>query len=236
MSRPEAATRIAAAPDPIGHTSLQMIPGRIAALRDPALMLALGVGALCTLLQAAGLDGVLRYDRDSILGGAWWSLLSGNFVHLGWSHLGMNLAGLGLVAALVWDRFRAIDWAFLIVACSLAVGGGLLWLNPEVRWYVGFSGTLHGLLVAGSVADLRVWPRSAALLLVGVAAKLGWEQVAGALPGSESVAGGFVVVDAHLYGAIAGAVLGVGLVLAGRGAGTSGEIAVRHEGGAGERE
>ena len=193
-----------------------MIPGISTALAVPAARLALGLAALCTLLQAAGLEHALRFDRDAILAGAWWSLLVGNFVHLGWSHLGMNLAGLALVVALVGKRYRARDWALVIVLCSLAVGGGLLWLNPEVRWYVGFSGTLHGLLVAGSIADLKVWPRSAALLLAGIAAKLAWEQVAGALPGSEGMAGGFVVVDSHLYGALAGAVLGVALVADGR--------------------
>ncbi len=193
-----------------------MIPGLVTALRDPAVRVALALAAFSLALQAAGLADALRFDRNAILAGSPWSLLSGNFVHLGWSHLGMNLAGLALVAALVWERFRAPEWAFLIVACSLVVGTGLLLLNPEVRWYVGFSGTLHGLLVAGCIADLRVWPRSAALLLAGVTAKLVWEQVSGALPGSESVAGGFVIVDAHLYGAVAGAVLGALLVVSGR--------------------
>ena len=47
------------------------------------------------------------------------------------------------------------------------------------------------------------------LLVVG---KLSWEQFDGALPGSESVAGGLVVVDAHLYGALAGALLGIVLI------------------------
>ena len=203
-----------------------MIPGLAHAARRRALALALGTGALCVALQAAGLEAALRFDRDAIDAGRWWSLLSGNFVHLGWSHLGMNLAGLGLVAALVWERYGAPEWALLIVLCSVAVGSGLLALNPEVRWYVGFSGTLHGLLVAGSIADLKVWPRSAALLLAGVAAKLLWEQLAGALPGSESVAGGLVVVDSHLYGALAGAVLGTALAVAGRARGGGG-----HDGG-----
>ena len=196
-----------------------MIPG-LAQTVPPATRLALGVAALCLALQAAGLEGALRFDRDAIEAGRWWSLLSGNVVHLGWSHLGMNLAGLALVVALVGERYRARDWLLLIVLCSAAVGAGLLWLNPEVRWYVGFSGTLHGLLVAGSIADLRVWPRSAALLLAGIAAKLLWEQLAGALPGSESVAGGLVVVDSHLYGALAGAALGTALTMSGRGLGT----------------
>lgn len=178
-----------------------------ARLANPAIALAAGVALLCLVLQATGLVEALRFDRAAIGAGAWWRLITGNFVHLGAGHLAMNLAGLGLVVALVWARFGAAEWALLILLGSLAVGLGLYRLDPAVGWYVGFSGTLHTLIVAGAIADLRVWPRSAALLLALVAAKLLWEQLAGPLPGSESTAGGRVVVDAHLYGAVAGAVL-----------------------------
>lgn len=172
-----------------------------------ALAFACAVATLCLLLQGAGLVEALRFDRDEIGAGAWWRLLSGNFVHLGTSHLLMNLAGLALVVSLVWRRFGAAEWAVVTLLCSLVVGIGLYALNPDIDWYVGFSGTLHGLIVAGSVADLRHYPRSAALLLVLIAVKLLWEQYAGALPGSEATAGGRVVVDSHLYGAIGGALL-----------------------------
>ena len=124
----------------------------------------------------------------------------------------MNVAGLALVVALVWGQFDAAEWAATVVSGSLVVGLGLYALNPEVAWYVGFSGTLHTLVVAGSIGDLRDYPRSAAALLALVAGKLLWEQVAGALPGSEATAGGRVVVDAHLYGAIAGVALAPALL------------------------
>lgn len=170
-------------------------------------MLALGIGALCVSLQGAGLVETLQFDRAAIDAGHWWRLLSGNFVHLGINHLGMNLAGLALVVALVWRQFDGIEWAVLVLLASLSVGIGLYRLNPDIGWYVGFSGTLHGLLIAGCIGDLRDYPRSAAVLLVLVVGKLLWEQCAGALPGSEATAGGRVVVDAHLYGAIAGGVI-----------------------------
>jgi len=183
---------------------------------DRANLLAVGVALSCLLLQGAGLVDAWRFDRTSIGQGEWWLLLSGNFVHLGAGHLVMNLLGLALVVVLVWPRFKAWQWAVLIAGCSLGVGLGLWYGNPEVSWYVGFSGTLHGLLVAGTLADLAVWPRSAALLLVGIVVKLGWEQIGGALPGSESMAGGHVVVDSHLYGALTGALLGALLLLGAR--------------------
>ena len=55
---------------------------------------------------------------------------------------------------------------------------------------MGFSGTLHGLIIAGTLADLRYYPKSAGVLLVLVVGKLAWEQSPALLPGSESVAGG----------------------------------------------
>ena len=42
------------------------------------------------------------------------------------------------------------------------------------------------------------------MLAVFVAGKLLWEQTVGPLPGSESSAGGTVIVNAHLYGAVGG--------------------------------
>ena len=177
-------------------------------LRSPAIWLAVGIAVLCIALQFSGLEPALRFDRQAIEKGHWWLLLSGNFVHLGNSHLGMNMAGLALIVALVWTQFNAWQWLLIIVFSSICVGLGLFLFDEQIIWYVGFSGTLHGLIIAGSLADLKRYPRSAAALLVMVGAKLVWEQLAGPLPGSESVAGGNVVVNAHLYGAIAGVVIG----------------------------
>ena len=181
-------------------------------LRSPAYLLAAAVALLCISLQYAGLDDFLRFERSAIDQGHWWLLLTGNFVHLGQSHLWMNMAGYFLVVALVWSHFSARVWLLILLFASLVVGVGLWRFNPEVGAYVGFSGTLHGLILAGCLADLRTYPKSAAILLTLVIAKLGWEQFAGPLPGSESTAGGSVVVDSHLYGAIGGAIMG-GIVL-----------------------
>ena len=182
-------------------------------LRSPAYVLAISVALLCIALQYAGLDDVLRFERSEIDQGYWWLLLTGNFVHLGQSHLWMNMAGFALVVALVWSHFSARIWLLIIIFASLVVGLGLWRFNPEVGAYVGFSGTLHGLIIAGCLADLRTYPKSAATLLTLVVAKLAWEQFSGPLPGSESTAGGSVVVDSHLYGAIGGAIIGSALLL-----------------------
>jgi len=177
-------------------------------LRSPAHQLAICVALLCISLQYMGLDDLLRWERSLIAQGDWWLLLTGNFVHLGQSHLWMNIVGFALVVALVWTHFSVKQWCLVILFSSLVVGISLWFFNPEVTGYVGFSGTLHGLILAGCLADLRSYPKSAAILLTLIIAKLTWEQIAGPLPGSESTAGGSVLVDSHLYGAIGGAIIG----------------------------
>lgn len=194
----------------------RLIHQTIRRVTEPATMVAAGIIVLCLILQSTGFDQTLRFDRDAISAGSFWLLLTGNFVHLGTNHLLMNMAGFVLVVALVWTRFTWIEWVLITLFSSLVVGIGLYLLDQEVFWYVGFSGTLHGLIIAGTLADLRYYPKSAAVLLALVVGKLAWEQFAGALPGSESVAGGSVVVNAHLYGAIGGAVLGLILMLVNR--------------------
>ncbi len=163
------------------------------------------LGLLCALLQLAGLVGQLRFDRAALEAGQWWRLLSANLVHLGYGHLALNIAGLLLVYLLVWPNLRGAQWALVTLLSMLGVGAGLYLLNPQLDWYVGFSGALHGLLVAGCLAEPRERRWQGALLLLALVGKLAWEQWRGSLPGTAALSGGPVVVDAHLYGAIAGA-------------------------------
>lgn len=169
-------------------------------------LLPLGV-AIAALVIAAGGDALgtlTRYDRLAIGQGELWRLFTGNFAHLGWPHLAMNLAGLALVWLLFGSLYSAARWAWIIAASALGTGLCLYFADPEVIWYVGLSGALHGLFAAGGLADLTVRPREAAVFLAAVTAKLAWEQYAGPLPGSEETAGGPVLVQAHLYGAVSG--------------------------------
>jgi len=162
--------------------------------------------ALCTLLQVAGLAPLMRYDRGAIAAGELWRLVTGHLVHLGPMHLALNAAGLVLVAALVGNRLGVGAWGVVFLTTALTISGGLWLAAPRLTWYVGLSGVLHGLLVAGAVRaaqDVRERWFALAVLLV-VALKLAWEQAVGSMPATAALAGGRVVVDAHLYGALGG--------------------------------
>lgn len=151
----------------------------------------------------------LRYGREEILQGQWWRVLSGHVVHLGWNHTLMNMAAWILIWFIFRDAISDRAWSTAILWCSLGVSAGLFFLNPDLRWYVGFSGTLHGLFVLGALMHVQAGFVLERWLLVLLAAKLAWEHWYGAMPGSEQFAGGNVIVDAHLYGAVAGLVIGL---------------------------
>lgn len=155
----------------------------------------------------------LRYEYDAIGAGELWRLLTGHLVHLGPSHLALNLAGLALILFLVRENLSTGRFLALFLVSTAGIDAGFWLFGPQLEWYVGLSGVLHGLFAGGLVLGFRRRRIETLALLVILAAKLGWEQAVGPLPGSESTAGGPVITEAHLYGAIAGLVAGVFLAV-----------------------
>ena len=149
---------------------------------------------------------LLRYDRSAIAAGGWWRLLTAHIVHLDAHHLILNELGLVLVWSLFAQDYDAVEWCAIVLSGALAISSGLWWLSPGVGWYVGASGVLHSVMGAGVAKHLaeRSWDRW--LLAVGLCAKLAWEQWGGP-------AAPLIVVDAHLYGATNGFLVGGALCL-----------------------
>jgi rhomboid family GlyGly-CTERM serine protease len=146
----------------------------------------------------------LRYDRAALGAGAWWRLLTAHIVHLNLHHLLLDELGLVLMWALFAQDFDAVEWCVIVSSGALAISSGLWWLSPGVSWYVGVSGVLHTVLGAGTAQHLlaRAWDRWLLLLclVVKIALEQYWQWRGDGAPG--------VVVNAHLYGATAGLVVG----------------------------
>lgn len=144
----------------------------------------------------------LRYERDALLDGELWRALSGHVVHVSWAHLGVNLAVGALVVAL-FGRRLGFGALFL---CAAGTSAGLFLFSLRVKWYAGLSGVLHGLIVFGALEAWRRDRRPFWLVAVAlVAVKVAVEQWKGAPAQLAEVVGAPVIVEAHLYGAISGA-------------------------------
>ena len=166
--------------------------------------LLLSVCVLLLLIQGGGAAAelALRYDRDSLHAGQWWRLLTGHVIHLGYEHAILDIAGLVLMWALFARDYSPPQWLLIIGLSVIGVDAGLWLLSSTTQWYVGSSGVLHGVLAAGACAHLWRRQPDGLILALFLAGKLVYEQTQGALP---LTAGGAVIVDAHLYGALGGA-------------------------------
>ena len=151
----------------------------------------------------------LRYDRAAIASGEFLRLVSGHAVHLGVAHYLLNVAGLLVVWYLVGAAFPNRVWVVIISASIAAMDAGFWFLLPTLGWYVGLSGLLHGILAAGITGIWRTRRTEALILAALMLGKLIYEALIGPLPGSEGTAGGDVVTEAHLLGAIGGFLAGL---------------------------
>jgi rhomboid family GlyGly-CTERM serine protease len=167
---------------------------------------ALGLLAVVILLAALGEPArvALRYDRAALGDGEWWRLIGGHLVHLGWRHAILDAAAALVIAGLFGPTFRPARWAWILAASLVAVNAGLWWLSPEVGWYVGLSGVLHGAVGAAAVGWIATGRPGGYWLVTGLALKLAAEQAFGPLWLTGAAAGGPVIVDAHLYGTVGG--------------------------------
>jgi len=181
-------------------------------IRSPYLLWAL-ILLFSFILQASGWVDAWRYDRSQAEQGAYWLLLSGNLVHLNWSHWALNMAGLAIVAFFFSAYASLRQWSLVLLISALCVGLGVSWWNLDIQYYVGLSGVLHGLFIFGALREIRKYPLSGYVLFCVLLAKLIWELFNGALPGSEAITGGRVLTDAHFYGAVGGFVCWVFITL-----------------------
>jgi len=106
--------------------------------------------------------------------------------------------------ALFARDYSPLRWLAIYLFSSLTISAGLWVLNPEVPWYVGSSGALHGVMAAGTLAHLRRRDLDSWILAIILVAKLTYEQLAGSMPFAGDA---HTIVDAHFYGAIGGLAL-----------------------------
>jgi rhomboid family GlyGly-CTERM serine protease len=147
---------------------------------------------------------VLAYYHNGIAEGEIWRLISATFCHTNFNHLIMNIVGLIITLALFIDLFKTIKIFPLVIFCSLFIGLCLFFFDSEVIWYVGLSGVLHGLFSYGVANDISKKDSWGYLLGAGLLIKIIYEQIYGASQSTINLIAAEVLINAHLYGALAG--------------------------------
>ena len=181
--------------------------------------LAIAGALVIALLTVFSTVAPLLELRPALLAQQPWRALTGHLVHINWGHALINATAWFVVARLFAPELSGREQALVLAASALAIAFSLaLWL-PQLVWYRGASGVLHGLFFAGSgrwlARDIsqpvqRHW---GALWLPVALFAGGWIKVIAEQPGDASTPyaswlGAHVVPQAHLAGAVTGTLLG----------------------------
>ena len=151
------------------------------------------------ILQVIGPE-YFRYENDWFSSGEIWRLLSAHWVHVGWIHLLLNTLGLAICVGLAKPNWSIKRWVIQSVCLGLGISVLCTLQNPEIDWYVGFSGVLFGLYFLAA-HDLYARDRLISVLMGGaIIIKIIIEQYTPYDFSSEDLIGARVIVDAHLYG------------------------------------
>jgi rhomboid family protein len=143
------------------------------------------------------------------------SVLTAMFVHAGWLHLLGNMLFLLIFGNNVEDRFRKLPYLVFYLACGYVAAYGFAAVYPHSgEALVGASGAIAGVLGAYIVLypRARVWSflffillRIPAWLVLGLWFVLQWVYAVG----QTSAGGGTVAYVAHVFGFIAGLLVGL---------------------------
>jgi rhomboid family GlyGly-CTERM serine protease len=169
---------------------------------------------------ASDTTGGWQWRRSEFMAGAWWQLLTSQWVHFNAAHAGTNIAAMALML-LAFDRLvdrplqlSAMLGGYVGVAIVLAS-------DPSCSDYAGASGALHGFLAGNALALVAtqpgrtrtpIHPRSLGLaVLLALAAKLLIQHDWGG-PSAPNWLGFSTYTPAHEAGAAAG-LLAAALVL-----------------------
>ena len=182
-------------------------------IRDrPLRTVVTGQAVLLTRRGPACVVGPPSYHKKPVL-----SVLTAMFVHAGWLHLLGNMLFLLIFGNNVEDRFRKLPYLIFYVACGFIAAYGFAFVHPSsTAPLVGASGAIAGVLGAylALYPRARVWSlvpflffiplRIPAWLVLGLWFVLQWAYSVGGIGG-----GGAVAYVAHVFGFLAGLLVGL---------------------------
>ena len=162
------------------------------------------------LLLGAEWFKLLRLEHSLFQSFEWWRLLSAHFIHMNFPHFLLNVGSL-VISVLIFPELKpAKRFLISLLGPSIAVSIGILLFDPEIHWYVGFSGTLYGFLAVGAIGLLGK-SFYAPWVLAFLVVKILWETLYGPMQSSIALVKGNVATQAHFYGVLGGVVVGAAM-------------------------
>ena len=154
----------------------------------------------------------LRYQPDWWIEAEYWRSFTAHWVHANEKHLVLNAAGLMLCMTIASPKWQVWRWVVYNIVLALGISTLFTLRNPELNWYVGYSGILFGIYLLAAI-DLYRRKKTIALLLgAAIVLKVVLEQFSDIRIDSGDLIGIPVIIDAHLYGLL----LGLSIALAQR--------------------
>jgi rhomboid family GlyGly-CTERM serine protease len=143
-----------------------------------------------------------RFQQDWVQKAEFWRIITAHWIHFNWQHLLLNGVGLVLCVAIVRPAWSIGRWIVYNLLLAIGISMLLTWFNPELDWYVGYSGVLFGVFLLAAI-DLYKTERVIALLLgMGVCSKVVLEQTSSVTVTTSDFIGVPVIIDVHLYGVL----------------------------------
>lgn len=164
---------------------------------------------LCLIAQCANnlLDPWFSYQASAVGQGQWWRLWTPYLLHTNWVHFAMNMSALAVISYLHIGYYRPLTFSMLVLLGFPLITFQTFMFSSAQLQFVGLSGWLHALLVWGALVDTRRHFTSGWLILVGVAAKIAWENWNGAGGLTEQLIDARVATESHLWGCTTGVLL-----------------------------
>ncbi|MBF7072766.1 rhombosortase [Glaciecola sp. MH2013] len=148
-------------------------------------------------------------ERSWLSSGHYYQILTGHFLHTNTTHLLFNLFGVVLLWLLHGDDYRAASYLAKFSLICLSLSLLLYFFSPDIEWYVGLSGAIHGVFAWGCIQDIENKMKTGWLLLLGLLIKVLSEQTYGAGTLMQELIEANVAVDSHMFGSILGIIVGI---------------------------
>jgi rhomboid family GlyGly-CTERM serine protease len=146
-------------------------------------------------------ESAIRFDREAIMHGQWWRLITNIMTHSNDYHLLLNCASVALIWSLYGSELKIKLSTVVVLYTSIFVGFCLLFFSPT-NIYVGFSGALYGIIVIAAYNGFKLgdkWSLGLAIIVIG---RVIYQQIDGPSEELAVMIESRVAIESHAFGIV----------------------------------